>query len=441
MTDERGAAPRAMSADGPEDPEASASPAIDKPEAKALSWSQFVSTYLPALILALGTGVALPSIPALAKSFHVSFGLASFVTTSFLIGSVVGTLPSGWMIDRLGRRRIMLLGPLLTALMAFATATAHTFPEILIYRFFDGCASQMWLIGRLAAISHGASANQRGRQVSWMFGMDNTGRFLGPTVGGFIAVGFGIRAPFVAYGILALLALLPAFMFTKDTPRVARATSANAEQSRLTTRQIVQPRLIYFAVAFFAALARGPAGAQLLYLYAAFAYHLKPVEIGYLATAAGSIALPMGFLAGSLMDRYGRKRTMVPGFTGVTVTMVGLALVAYMHLSLHWYVVVLLLGMLCQSLTGGSVQTIGADVAPPEARGRFLGLWRFTGQGGVALSPLVFAGLAAEVDYGSAFLFIAASAAVVSLLLVRFVPETGVATARRRVIEPEKVEI
>lgn len=397
-----------------------------KQEAKALSWSAFLSTYLPALILALGTGVALPAVPSLARSFHIGFGLASFVTTSFLLGSVLGTLPSGWMIDRLGRRRIMLLGPLLTAAMAFATATAHTFPELLAYRFFDGAAAQMWLIGRLAAISHGAAANQRGRQVSWMFGMDNSGRLLGPLLGGFIATSWGIRAPFVAYGALALVALIPAFMFTKDTPRAERPTTSSAEQpSRLTARQIVLPRLIYFGVAFFAALARGPSQAQLLYLYAAFAYHLKPAQIGYLAATAGACSLPIGFIAGWLMDRYGRKRTMVPGFTGVTFTMTGLALSAFFHLAFHWYVLIFLAGVVMQALTGGSIQTIGADVAPPEARGRFLGLWRFTGQGGVALSPIMFAGLAAGVNYGAAFLFIAGSAATCAFLLVRYVPETG----------------
>ena len=407
-----------------------------RPEAKALSWAQFVSTYLPALILALGTGVALPAIPAIARSFHVSFGLASFVTTAFLIGSVVGTIPSGWMIDRLGRRRVMLIGPVLTALMAFLTAAAHSFPELLIYRFFDGCASQMWLIGRLAAISHGASADQRGRQVSWMFGMDNSGRFLGPTLGGFIALSWGIRAPFIAYGLLALLALIPAFLFTKDTPRAKRVSALAPEQSRLTVRQIIRPRLNYFAVAFFAGMARGPVQAQLLYLYAAFAYHLKPVQIGLLATAAGSISLPVGFIAGWLMDRYGRKRTMVPGFAGVTCTMAGLAITAYLHLSLTIYIVILLFGVLLQSLTGGSIQTVGADVAPPEARGRFLGLWRFTGQGGQTLSPIIFAGLAAQVSYGSAFAYVGGCAATVAFFLVRFVPETGKGRAKPSSVEP-----
>ena len=58
--------------------------------------------YLPAMLLAFGTGIALPAIPVIAKSFEVSFGQASFVLTAFVIGGAIGTLPTGWMIDRFG---------------------------------------------------------------------------------------------------------------------------------------------------------------------------------------------------------------------------------------------------------------------------------------------------------------------------------------------------
>jgi MFS family permease len=86
-----------------------------------------------------------PAIPSLAKSFGVSFGLATGVVIAFLLGGVAGTIPSGWLSDRFGRRRIMVVGPLLTAAMAFLVATAQTFPEILAYRFLDGFAAQMLL--------------------------------------------------------------------------------------------------------------------------------------------------------------------------------------------------------------------------------------------------------------------------------------------------------
>jgi MFS family permease len=134
--------------------------------------------------------------------------------------------------------------------------------------------------------------------------------------------------------------------------------------------------------------------------------------------------LPIGFTGGWIMDRFGRKRTMVPGFTGVTIAMACLGASAFAHLSLAWYVGLFLLGVATQALTGGSVQTVGADVAPAQARGTFLGLWRFTGQCGVALGPIIFALVADTVDYGTAFLFTSSCAAVVAFLLIRYVPET-----------------
>jgi MFS family permease len=398
-------------------------------EGAAVSWNAFLSIYLPALVLALGTGIALPALPTLAKSFGVSFGLASGVVTAFLLGNVVGTIPSGWLVDRFGTRPIAIVGPFLTGIVAFLVAGAHSFPELLLLRFLNGCTMQMWLMARLSAISHRASPGQRGRMVSWMFGMDNSGKLAGPLLGGFIAAAWGARAPFVAYSLLAFAAIGPAVLFGRGGTRrtMAQRTAERKARPKLTVREIVLPRLVYFFVAFFAGLTRGPVQADLLHLYAAFAYHLGPIQIGYLATAAAVIALPIGFLAGWILDRFGRKRSMVPGFGGVALAMAGLAVSAFAHLSLAWYVSLFLCAVALQALTGGSVQTVGADVAPPDARGMFLGIWRFTGQTGAMLSPVVFAVLADQLNYGSAFVFTAISAAIVALLLVSLVPETRVA--------------
>jgi sugar phosphate permease len=116
---------------------------------------------------------------------------------------------------------------------------------------------------------------------------------------------------------------------------------------------------------------------------------------------------------------------MVPGFVGVSIMMLLLAITAVLHLSLVWYVATFLAGVAAQSLTGGSIQTIGADVAPPEARGLFLGVWRFTGQIGQTASPVAFAFLASTTGYGSSFVFIGVAAAITALLLITLVPETG----------------
>ena len=262
-------------------------------EAGALSWETFLDTYLPALVLALGVGIALPAIPTLARSFHVGFGLASGVVTSFLIGGLVGSIPTGWLIDRFGRRRVMLAGPLLTSVMAFAVVFSHSFPELLIYRFFDGWAANMWLMGRLAGISGRARADQRGRQVSWMYGMDGVGRVSGPLVGGFVATAWGLRAPFALYGVLALIALIPGFMFIKDLAPRREADGRKVPDARIGTRALIVPYL-----ALFASLSRGPLFADLFHLY-------EPRETrapGY--TDAGRIQPRSGAVPGMVLNRW-----------------------------------------------------------------------------------------------------------------------------------------
>ena len=393
---------------------------------KAFSWDAFISTYLPALVLALGVGIALPSIPSLARSYHVGFGLASYVVTAFLLGSLVGTIPTGWLIDRFGRRKIMLLGPLLTSAMALAVFFSTNFPELVAFRFFDGFAAQMWLMGRLAGISYGAAANQRGRQVTWMFGSDTTGRLAGPLVGGLIATELGLRAPFAAYALLALVALIPGFLFIQDTPtRRRREAAASVPAPKLSLRQIVMPRLVYFGIALFAAMARGPISGDLMNLYAAFRYHLSPANIGFMASGAAGLSLPLSFLSGWAMDHWGRKKLMVPGFFCLSVVVLGMAASAAFHLAFPVFLTLFLLCIGSVGLTSGSIQTVGADVAPPEARGMFLGLWRFAGQLGTAGSPMLFALLAGAAGYASSFLMVSISAAIVGYLMFFRVPESA----------------
>ena len=393
--------------------------------AKAVSWDALLSTYFPAFLLAIGAAIVLPVIPALAQSFEVSFGVASGIVWAFLIGNVAATVPTGWLIDRLGRRPIVIAGPLLTAGTSLLIVFAESFEQILVLRFMAGWATQMWLMARLAAISHGAAAGERGRQISWLFGMDSVGKLAGPALGGFIAAAFGIRAPFIAYALLALIALVPAFLYAEDTPRRAQNKKEDAAAApRLSLWQIVMPRLPYFGVALFAGLARGPIYSGMLDLYAAFAYQLGPTQIAWLATGANIINLPIAFAAGWMMDHFGRKYTMIPGFGGVALTMFALAVCAFIPLSYAWYVVLFFFAIAAQALTGSSIQTVGADVAPPEARGLFLGIWRLTGQGGATASPVLFAIIAETLGYGSSFLFIALSGAAVAFLLIFYVPET-----------------
>src|SRR5438309_11930690 len=117
---------------------------------RILSRENFLTIYLPAATLALGNGIATPALPVYAKSFEVTFGVASQVFVAQLLGGLAASIPTGFLIDRFGRRKIILLGPVLVALSSVLTAFAGSFPELLAFRFLAGWAQQMWMLSRLA---------------------------------------------------------------------------------------------------------------------------------------------------------------------------------------------------------------------------------------------------------------------------------------------------
>jgi MFS family permease len=181
-----------------------------------ISSYQILTLYFPAFILALGYSIATPAIPVFAKSFDKGFGVASLVIVVHALGGLVAALPTGFLVDRLGRRPMLFAGPILMAISSCLTALAQSFGELLVYRFIGGAAMETWRQARLAIIADVSKSRQRGRQMSSMVGTEGAGKLLGPAVGGLLAA-WSIRMPFVVHGVLAFLAIVPSFFLVHES--------------------------------------------------------------------------------------------------------------------------------------------------------------------------------------------------------------------------------
>ena len=77
--------------------------------------------------------------------------------------------------------------------------------------------------------------------------------------------------------------------------------------------------------------------------------------------------------AGYVMDRFGRKKAVVPCTIGL-----GLSLMAFpLAQSFTGLAVIMLLTALSNGIGSGINMTISSDLAPRRAASEFLGLWRF----------------------------------------------------------------
>ncbi len=77
---------------------------------------------------------------------------------------------------------------------------------------------------------------------------------------------------------------------------------------------------------------------------------------------------------------------------------------------------------LANGVGSGILMTLGADLAPKDRPAPFLGAWRFSGDAGSAVSPLVVSLLTAVVSIAFASAALGVVGLAGSVLLVRYIP-------------------
>jgi MFS family permease len=391
----------------------------------ALTSDIALSLYLPAFTLAVGRGIAAPALPVYAKSFNIPFEQASWVIIVYLLGVAISTVPTGMMLDRIGRRRIVLAGPILSAVTSLLIPLAQNFPELLVLRFVGGWAQGMWVLARLTIIAD-QGGDKRGRLITAMVAMEGAGSLIGPAVGGLIAYLTDVRVPFVVHGCLALLSVIPSFKLIHDPTRESiRAQKAQEGPGFAWLREIMVFQVIIICIVqVFVQMSRASAGNGILDLYAVYAYGVGPAILGAMAAVATAVSLPITFMAGHVMDRFGRRKTIIPGFTLVGASMMLMAYIAAAGLPLPVYVLALVFAQVSQAVTHGSMQTLAADIAPANARGKFFGLWRLIGETSTFISPVMFSFLSAHGGFPASFMYLGTSGFIAAGLTLFFVNET-----------------
>ena len=386
--------------------------------------------HLPAIALGFGMGATVPVVPEFAKSFGVGPGQASLVFVANMLGGLIASVPIGYLLDKIGRRRILILGPALTALSAFLTASAGSFEALLLYRFIGGWGTQMWTLSRLTMIADTNASGSRGRMITSLLGIQHVGTLAGPLAGGLLAVTYGLEVAFVLQGVFALVAMTPGFFARETMPQgssrrgAAGAASAPAE-SFSWKALLAHPIPVMFLAQWLGMTARGGIVAgSTVFVYAAYAYDADPRTLGVLSSLMAGAGIPLTIAAGFLMDRFGRKISIVPGLFLLGAAMAFLGVTSFVGLGFGYFVAGFVVLQTMNSLLTGSWQVVGSDLAPLGGRGRFFAVGRTVTQAGFATNPAVFSLCTALSGFTLALGVIGAAGMLSSIILGMFVPET-----------------
>jgi MFS family permease len=138
-------------------------------------------------------------------------------------------------------------------------------------------------------------------------------------------------------------------------------------------------------------------------------------------TIAAFVELLVSFPNGVLVDRYGRKKTLLPGLLIVAASAFLLSRIGDYGSVLA---VIVVYGM-GEGITMGGSQAYVMDLAPEQRRGAFLGVWSLFTNSGAVIAPLVIGFVAQQYGFSASFQVVGVAVGVSAVVLAALAPETG----------------
>jgi DHA1 family multidrug resistance protein-like MFS transporter len=369
-------------------------------------------------LLTMGQGIAVPIVPLYADTLGVSVAQVGLVITAFGLARFLTNMPAAVLSDRFGRRSILVSGAAIAAVGNVMSGFADSLEPLLVFRFIAGVGSAAFITGAVIFISDVSGPTNRGRLMSLYQGSFLIGITAGPALGGIIAEVFGLKAPFIAVGIVSAASAVWVFSKVSETRWRSMDTgvdsaSENNETSTtgssegtvaspVETQESTRLRgygfmlrkdfvliALVFAGTFFT---RGGAMFTLLPLKGSRDLGLSPGEIGLLLTLPSVFTFLLLPVVGVVTDRYGRKSTIVPGVLLFSVAM----LVLGVSPTVVMYGVGMVLYGIAQGLEGPAPVAYVSDVSPPRRQAVGQGAARTLGDLALLSAPPIM-GLASDV--------------------------------------------
>ena len=393
-------------------------PAEDQPPPFQIR-SLALTVYAPTLLMGIGQNAVLTFVVLLARDLGASVALAGVVFAMRGVGVMVFDVPAGLAVARLGPRRSMLIAITLVGLFA-ALAAFSPNPFLLGASIFGlGAATALWFLTRIAFVTNAAPVEQRGRALSLVGGSQRIGNFVGPAIGGFVAQVAGLEGAMLIQTIGAAGAFVLVFLFVHERDRVLVATAHGPTAGLVSTLRDHRHTFLTAGLAMVT-LQLLRQGRQVLLPLWGDELDLEPAEIGLVISGASALDMLLFYPVGIVMDRFGRKWSAVP----TMLLLAGSLLAVPLTDSFETLLAVGLVSGFANGLGSGIGMTLGADLAPLNAQGEFLGVWRFVSDIGTSAGPLLVSGVAAVSTLGAACVVTGGVGLAGAALMAFLVPET-----------------
>lgn len=375
-----------------------------------------ISLYIPLIITSVAASSLLPILPFYGQGLTASLLWLGLLLGAHDAGQMLGNLPSSSMIHRFGMKATLLIGIAIEAVFVLLLPFSHHIALSLGLLVLSGSGFGISAVARQTYLAGMFPKHQLGRVLGTVGGMFRIGRLIGPALGGVVASIWSIEAVFVTFSMLCAASMVLVWVFL---PKQANFLSEQ-KYPLLDVWRIHRRILIVAGIGQVLMQMTRKGWLILIPLFGALVLELPIDTIGYILSIASLFDVFFFVPSGFIMDRFGRKWSIIPSLflqgmgiacLPLATTPLGLTIVAsFINAS--------------NGIGSGTMMTVGADLAPEAVRSEFLSLWRVIGDASVVIAPIITGAIAEYLVLPNATLFFASLAFFGGAFFWVAIPET-----------------
>lgn len=355
-----------------------------------------------------------PILPRIAEELHVAESVLGSLMTVYAIAVGVFAMITGPVSDRLGRRRILLIGTGMLAVSLLLHGFADSFGALLLVRCVAGAAGGILSGGAVAYVGDYFPVNKRGWAGGWVMSGLAAGQIVGVPLGTLLAGWHGYRFPFYVFaGVAAIAFALIIVRLPQPDVKLSDELSLKSAlkgYGNLLKRKEIRAAGIAFLMMFMG-----------LSLFVTFfpmwleqELSFTPEMVALLYVIGGAANVLIGPRAGKLSDRIGRVRVIIIGSIGVALFM---PLITLVQSSFAWAIYPLFfMTMALIASRMSPLQALMTQLTDGGQRGMLMSLVMSIGQIGFGLGSALAAASWATFGFtGNALI------AMVSVMLMAWI--------------------
>jgi MFS transporter, DHA1 family, solute carrier family 18 (vesicular amine transporter), member 1/2 len=296
---------------------------------------------LVSLVVMMGSSMVTPSLTLYAKhDLGANEFLVGAVIAGFAIGRLIFDIPAGFLTDRLGLSRTMILG--LGALVGASTLAgfASSYGVLLFARILEGIASSIYVSAAITFVLLSSDAAKRGTNIGSYQSILMLGPIIGPVVGAPIAEFLGYNAPYFVFAALIFIAAVIITVFGHRQKFNIEKTEEHEEENRQAS---MAAYLNTAAIATFGfAFLRSGIYTTGMPLFGYESLNLSVFDIGIILTMASLANLISSFFSGRFTELYGMR---IPLFAAILISGILVALIPFSTSMMYLLAIITLIGI------------------------------------------------------------------------------------------------